>query len=389
MFGLANILSPLDVEEFCSGYKGQKSLHIPSAENKFEGLFGWDDINHVLNYGRPTLDRVKLVNNKVTLPAESLNQIDIWLLKGATLVIDSVNHIDPVVSKFSNALSNDMNTHVNINCYASFPNKQGFDIHFDRHDVFIIQISGSKTWKVFDPTIEWPIERQPKVKHPPPEYEPYLECTLQTSDVLYIPRGHWHYALADDPSIHLTVGPQSRSPVDFLNWLVGYLMENESELRKDFPIIDVELMGGSRSDDDLDLTLNKVYKNLGDVFESDRIRELFREYCMTTNSLRRNYDLPKFVILSENLSAESEFKIAAEQKSIIDYNDDDCRARILLRGHVMFLGPIPKAALECVFNSDSVVTGNLILQTCPELQWEQVKIMLTELHSRGVIVTTD
>jgi ribosomal protein L16 Arg81 hydroxylase len=307
-------------------------------------------------------------------------------LKGATLVVDSVNQIDPIVSRFANLLSRDLNTHVNVNCYASFPNKQGFDIHYDRHDVFIIQVSGSKVWKVFEPTIQWPLERQQRKETEPNDEEPYLDCTLTQGDVLYIPRGHWHYALADDPSIHLTAGPQSRSPIDFMSWLVGHLMENEPELRQDFPIVDSELLGGTRPDAELDDCFERVKNKLDTVFKTETIRELFKEYCLTSNGLRRHFNLPDFSLLNDLITEDMVFSLADEQKSLVDYKEEDQQARILMRGNMIYLGPLPREALELIFSGKSTITGKAILEACTELNWEQVKVVLLELHKHGVIL---
>jgi len=161
MFGLEYILRPVSTEEFLDQYKGKKALHITGEESKFENLYGWEDINHVVNKSRPSYEGMLLVHETNSLPRHELQNLSNWLAKGATLVINSVQTIDPIAEQFGEILANDMNSSVNINCYVSFPAKQGFDCHYDTHDVFIVQTSGVKKWYVFEPTRQDPLDRDP------------------------------------------------------------------------------------------------------------------------------------------------------------------------------------------------------------------------------------
>lgn len=193
MFGLDRILAPLSVDEFLSEYSGQKAVHIPGAENKFQSLYGWGEVNNVLNGMRPSFEGVRLVHETKTLPQDELRRMSHWLANGATLVINHVQHIDPIMEQFAESLANDMNANVNINCYVSFPSKQGFDCHYDTHDVFVIQTMGRKEWKVFEPSRRFPLDRDAaaeKTKYAKPAEGEYLSCELTPGDVLYIPRGH-------------------------------------------------------------------------------------------------------------------------------------------------------------------------------------------------------
>ena len=80
------------------------------------------------------------------------------------------------------------------------------------------------------------------------------------------------------------------------------------------------------------------------------------------------------------------FSLASEQKSLVDYKEEDQQARILMRGNVIYLGPLPREALELIFSGETTISGKLILESCPKLNWEQVKVVLLELHKHGVIL---
>lgn len=386
MFGLAALIAPLTAESFIKEYRSRKAVYIPGEPGKFPQLYQWDDINHYLNHGRPSLEGVRLVYEKQNLPQSALGETAEWLTRGATLVINSVDQIDPIIAHFAGELGRDVNRHVNVNCYASCPAKQGFDNHYDRHDVFIVATAGRKTWKVFEPTYLFPLERQTFKKGEGPDVDPYLECEMSPGDVLYIPRGHWHYAVAVTPSVHLTVGPHSSSGIDFLAWLTDELMAQDEFLRSDFPIVDIGAFGGTRPDDEFDNHIEAFSRRMCEIFEAkDELKELFVRYALVTMKARRTYRLPEMSLLRERITPETTFNMAGPQKAIVSYDSDSQAATVYLRGHVLDLGNISAAALEALFNSSLEISGRALMEVDPGLQWSELRSFLLLLFDRGVL----
>ena len=386
MFGLKKLIHPVDKNKFVSEYKGKRALYIPGGDGRFEELFGWDDINHQLNFGRPNLEGIGLVFEKQSLPPAELARTSEWLIKGATLVLNSVDQIDPVVSHFADMLGRDMNRHVNINCYASCPAKQGFNIHYDRHDVFIVATEGKKAWKVFDPTYLSPLERQKFNKGDAPDADPYVDCTMEAGDVMYIPRGHWHYAIAETPSVHLTVGPHSGSAVDFLGWFADVLMRQEEFLRRDFPIVDLNLLGGEQREDDFEQHLTEFQEKMHEIF-SDResLREHIIQFSMTTMQARRNFNLPDMALLRDTITPQTRFRMASGQKFITRYDPDTKQAAITLKGHILELADVPVDLVESLLNTEGVITGEALIGPDESVKWESVRDFLVLLCERSVV----
>src|SRR5262249_26048300 len=74
-------------------------------------------------------------------------------------------------------------------------------------DVFVLQVSGSKHWTLYDTLIELPLHGQgfEPEKHSPGAAT--RELTLRAGDVLYCPRGLFHSARStDEVSLHITLG---------------------------------------------------------------------------------------------------------------------------------------------------------------------------------------
>lgn len=385
MLGIQHLIDPLDLDTFLTEYNGRKAVLIPGAADKFPGFFGWEDITHVLNYSGVGYPTVKFVNNRQGLPAEALQRADHWLKQGATLVISHVQNFDPVVERFCSALGRDMNTRINVNSYTSWPANQGFDTHYDRHDVFIVHLAGDKEWAVFEPTIKHPLERETGPQGKPPEdAEPYLECTLTPGDVLYIPRGHWHYAISKTPCIHFTVGPVSRSGIDFLAWLVDQLYSDEF-LRRDFPVVDAAEFGGGRNGNALQDHLAAFKKKLTEALEDEALMGRFIQYCMITNPIDRRFQLPQYVALEEQIDRETPFVPHPDQKVLFRYDDSAHKGVALVRGHVLNLQDVPETFVDYVFRHEGPVTGHELLRAFPELRWKQVKGFLLAMYNHGVL----
>jgi ribosomal protein L16 Arg81 hydroxylase len=85
----------------------------------------------------------------------------------------------------------------------------------DCKDVFIVQTSGSKDYRLRANTVNPrpTIDAMPRDMRFELERTPVIACTLLPGDWLYVPRGFWHVAHARDDSLSLSIGvltPQAR-----------------------------------------------------------------------------------------------------------------------------------------------------------------------------------
>ncbi len=95
---------------------------------------------------------------------------------------------------------------IGANGYLSPPRSQGFAIHYDPHDVFVLQLAGRKSWRLYRRHVPFPTA--PPVDPIPAEQAgpPVRELVLSPGDLLYLPRGVLHEARTDgEPSLHLTL----------------------------------------------------------------------------------------------------------------------------------------------------------------------------------------
>ncbi|HEX8096310.1 MAG TPA: cupin domain-containing protein [Jatrophihabitans sp.] len=163
------------------------------------------------------------------------------LTDGATLVLQALHRTWPPLVHFGSRLSAELGHPVQINCYLTPPQNQGFAPHYDTHDVFVLQVAGRKRWVVHRPVLTDPLPGQDWEQHRAAvaarsAEPPLLDLTLQPGDALYLPRGFVHSAMAQgDTSIHLTVGVHPVTRHDLLKHLLAEAA-GEPSLRASLPL---------------------------------------------------------------------------------------------------------------------------------------------------------
>ena len=126
---------------------------------------------------------------------------------GATIVLQALHHNWLPLARFCRALEAELGHPVQANSYYTPRRSQGFAVHHDTHDVFVLQVAGEKHWRVYDPLLELPLKHQRCSSSLGEPGRPVLELTLRAGDTLYLPRGWLHDALTSDTdSLHITVG---------------------------------------------------------------------------------------------------------------------------------------------------------------------------------------
>ncbi|NBB53411.1 cupin [Rhizobium sp. CRIBSB] len=228
MLSLNELLAPITLDQFRAEYEGRKPLHIPAGSDAAKrALLDWSGFNRLLS--QTTIwnaANLKLVYNGEPVSPEtyciearsqsgmtlqpSPAKVQTLMAMGASVIAGDVQSLTPEIRSLAQVLGREWAALVGANVYCSFGGVQAFGTHFDLHDVFAIQTEGEKTWCLYANRAEAPVDFPgdgPEVRRWLTESRGPLmqEVHMRPGDVLYLPRGWYHDALAaEGASLHVT-----------------------------------------------------------------------------------------------------------------------------------------------------------------------------------------
>ncbi len=245
MSSIERLLNPISEREFYEKYWEQKHLYISKdSKNHVEDLLNIEDLDKFLARNDLRYPTIRLVQNGRELPineyskilnfgkysSEGLLDTDKILhnyTNGATILIQLARSSFYNLALFTNDLQNTLKSNIEANIYLTPENSQGFTTHFDTHSVFVIQLQGSKLWRIYNTLFEQPTleDKFKESKHI--QTVPIEEILLKQGDVLYVPKGLGHDAITtNELSLHVTIGLFPPTWLDIYNFYLKELHKN-------------------------------------------------------------------------------------------------------------------------------------------------------------------
>jgi len=342
---IAKLLDTYSVETFFQKNWGKLGVKITASDRqRFQHLFSWEKLTELLNFHEKEYPTFRLAYDKEVLNPSDNNKLVQHCRKGATLIIDRVHQKIPAIAELVSGIQYDfgLGHKAQVNTYCSWPGVQGFDCHYDTHEVFILQVEGNKEWFVFDDTIGHPLESRHFNEALPPEIDPYIQTTLEPGDILYIPRGHWHYALANDqPSIHLTLGINCHTGVDFLEWLTNELKQ-EQELRQNLPTSITSL-----NSDILINYVDNLTTRLKQHIANNNLGQKYADYLASRQNIPSNYSFPEQVGVGlKQINYETVLRWPRYQRAFVNFISEENKYQLRVGSKEIKLKGIPESFIN-------------------------------------------
>lgn len=255
---LDELLAPIGLEKFFAEFHDRQPLHVRGAPAKFASVLSWRQLNRLLDMSHIwSSHSLRLVmDGQPIAPAEycaratgrdgeAVQQpvaakLRDWIGRGASLVLNDVDSLTPGLAAVSEALESAGLGKAQANVYVSWASHKAFPAHFDTHDVWAVQVEGEKTWNLWQGRAEWPISHPSfrglgQAHHERAKGALREVVTLRPGDLLYLPRGWYHDALADAPaSVHVAFGVNAALGMDVLGLLFERALA-DVEFRKPLP----------------------------------------------------------------------------------------------------------------------------------------------------------
>ncbi len=271
----------------------------------------WDDLNAILDMSVWTARSLQLSLDRQRIPPAAYcrngvdrNQMQVlqpdaekllgFLKRGASLLLNEIETLHPGVCSVMETIEAAHGGRGNANLYCSWKQHQAFDSHFDRHEVYALQILGEKRWQIYEGRAENPIEHPAFLNMPQAEYDRMKgrvaqEIVMRPGDLLYLPRGQFHDALASsDASLHVTFS--CSEPIG-LEWLTKLW-----ELAVRDPLFRADLPPCMTSEDEEQFIqhLSRLSERFGKIAGSSEGLQLARQVRNGFTVQRPHFHLPLF-----------------------------------------------------------------------------------------------
>lgn len=388
MLDFDSVIAPLGREKFLRDHWNKAFVRLQGPADRFHGLFGWDELNAVLEQHRLTPPRVLLYKDGqavdparyITPPHLGTPRLDsgglaVCLAEGATLILNDVQEVSPKLRALMNVFQEALHTDTFANLYAGWHVQKAFDLHWDPQDSIILQLSGKKRWAVYKPTRPHPLEDDVD-KPARPDTDPVWEGVLKEGEVLYIPRGWWHVVHPlNEPSLHLTVSLTPPKGIDLLGWAVSKLRRH-AEVRADLPA----LKGGA----DQAQVLAKLRALLDEALADGAMGEFLQQWdgnighAPHINLPRSPYE--QFAALGD----DSKVRLATLHKLVLQpFNGAfEFKAVNKLWTVPATLAPV----LQQIHNARAISVAELAAQLANDAEREDLKKSLAVLARAGVVL---
>jgi ribosomal protein L16 Arg81 hydroxylase len=238
-------VDPLSSAQFLNEYFGRKYGIFKGPSDRFKSTLSFNDLDEVFGTYGLRFPEVQVVRSDEDIPVDSYTTknhlIDTvraarLFHDGATLIFTALHDRHERVRQLCTRFALEATARTQANIYLTPPNSQGFKPHWDSHDVFILQVEGTKRWQIFENGVEQPV---PPDKFNPKDFETgdvTDEFVIEEGDVLYIPRGVTHAGVSTDTlSLHITLGMIAYTWTDLITDSILELSERDPEMRKHVP----------------------------------------------------------------------------------------------------------------------------------------------------------
>jgi hypothetical protein len=250
---LGFLIAPVTREDFLeSHYEREALINIRNEPDRYAELLTLAALDHFIASADLREGMVDLTNHRNRIERDSYVDesgrvsraaVAEEYLRGATIILPQFHESMFNLGEFCRALEEVFSCHMQTNIYLTPQSQeegtgnQGFPPHYDNHDVFVLQISGAKAWRIYGTPVTIPFRGE---RFEPGQHEAgpvTQEFTLKAGDCVYLPRGVMHDAenVGDEPSLHVTAGLITKTWADLLLESISELALTMPDFRRSLP----------------------------------------------------------------------------------------------------------------------------------------------------------
>jgi hypothetical protein len=250
------LIAPIDPDSFFRDtWEKQTLLIARNRPDYYSGLFSMRDVGSMIYCTRPSFSGLRSGATLQDCGGRALRGVfphqqqffsdgenDISALsneyaQSKTIFVHGLEQRWQPLAEFCRNLETTLRHPVNAAMFLTPKGSQGVEAHFDSVDTFILQIEGSKHWRLYKPTVELPLKELYEVIPEDELSEPMEEVHLKAGDLMYLPRGYIHKTFTSDcSSLHVTVAVAVLRWADLLSAALAGLSRRDVRFRQAVPV---------------------------------------------------------------------------------------------------------------------------------------------------------
>lgn len=247
---LADLLDPIPVDEFLRDYWQQQPLVVHRGQpDRYSDLLTLADVDHILANSSLDDRHLRLVADGTETPISELlpeslegrtNGLEALYERyrtGATVNLMFLHERWPALAALTQTLSTELSASTHGNVYLTPPGSRGLTPHHDTHDVFVLQLYGTKNWTLHPGQTVLPLIDQHFKMPEDGAGEPIQDFVMLPGDLAYLPRGTVHAAKANEAaSLHLTIGASPMLWAHVVRLAVERVLSEDVTFREPLPV---------------------------------------------------------------------------------------------------------------------------------------------------------
>ena len=376
---LASLVAPTSVEEFRSLYWERQPLVIHRKDPDYYGdLFTVADFDSTIarspdvKIANAASEKNATYRTGMTLGREAVLA---QMREGGTLILDQMHNQDPKLGLLCRIMAEESGHRFQTNLYLTPANGRGFSPHWDNHDVFILQVVGSKDWKIEKERRTYPAKMDSMGQEGRELRGDLDSFRLEQGDMIYIPRGFVHAAeCGAEPSLHITLGVTGMFWEDLISAAVRAAILQDEQLRACLP-----LAFNRGHPEVLVSQLKGTFRQMADEGFLRGVVEQYLDEIVATHALDisgqiTDYFQPKPLALADT--------VGPRRGIVLQTHAADDSVRLNYGGRTITFPAFFREALEFALHHTEFVIGELP----GELQDEEKVVFIERLLEEGIVV---
>jgi len=213
--GFAEFLGELGEADLAAAMAEGRIVHAPAAsEVAPAGLFDFDALDQLIRRLPQPAANVRIITKGRDIDLNSAHLLDAdkklrslalrgLFRQGAGVVVNNVHHHVSALWDLTLDAERRLGDRISMAAVASYSAEAALPLHYDRSDVIVLQLEGSKLWR-FHGT---PIAGSAISTRTPADTlaEVTSVVLMRQGDILFVPQGQYHACEAQGRSLHLSL----------------------------------------------------------------------------------------------------------------------------------------------------------------------------------------